>query len=237
MGGRGANSIDRLVDGAEYTRTGARGVDSYEFFNMDEGQQIDIFKGAASQKVADGIKAYAFGNYEYDNKGLLDDKYGISDFIDSDASKAVRVTNNPVLYRGGSLTDEEYKNLKVGATLEIMHSKDNLTSWTDREMVAHMYAEEGVYVRNTAGERTHNVVIVDTSKTSDGIVDPYLFPQNEVLRSRRMGYTITKIVDASEYDKPIGREREYNPYDYYTSPVTYVYVKSKRTKARKKTRG
>lgn len=217
MGGRGASSSK------------ASGINSRAFFNQDMTPQVSYFENVVDgvdSELKKGFMAYTSGVYGGDKKSGLDSQYGISDFIDSDASKPLRLNNNPTLYRGGTITDEQYNRLKVGGTLDAMHSKNELTSWSDRETTAHMYAEESKYTWGQGGNNSHDVVIVDIGKTNDAVVNPYTYPSNEVLRSKSKSYTITKIVDAKQYTKPIGRENEPNPYGYYTDAVTYIYVKS-----------
>lgn len=209
-------------------RRGGSGVNTKNYFSLDMTSQVNKFDSVVNdQNLINAFRGYASGMYGGDEKEEFDNEYGISDFIDSDTSSPLHLRNNPTLYRGGTISDAELNNLKVGDTLDIMDSKDQLTSWTDREMVAHMYAEESSGVWGQGGSQPRNVVIVDTSKTSDAIVMPYSYPQNETLRSKRMEYKITKIVDEAQYKSPIGRKNEASN-DYYLSPVTYIYVKSKK---------
>lgn len=215
MGGRGASSGGG----------GGGGVSSTDFFKKDMTEQVKYFESQLTPKLERAFTMYSAGVVGGDLKATFDSQMGMSEFIDSDASKPLRVTNNPTLYRGGTISDAEYQNLKVGETLDAMDSKNQLTSWSDREMVAHMYAEQSKSLWGQGGSNSHDIVIVDTSKTNDGIVMPYTYPHNEIVRSKKMSYKITKIVDETNYSKPIGREKELTN-DYYKKPVTYVYVKS-----------
>lgn len=201
------------------------GVQSNAFFDKNAREQAKIFEENMSPELADAFREYAFGMEGGSNKKRFDEENGLSDFIDSSASRALHVADNPTLYRGGTITDEEYRALKVGQDLSIMDSKNNLTSWSNREVVAHMYAEESKSVWGQGGAKSHDVVIVDSSRISDAIVFPYTYPQNEVLRSRKRKYKIDRIVDESKYTKPIGRGSDTS--DYYTKPVTYIYVSAR----------
>lgn len=202
-----------------------KGVRSTVFFEESAREQAKIFEDNMSPELADAFREYAFGMEGGANKKRFDEENGLSDFIDSSASQALRVVDNPTLYRGGTISDEEFRALKVGQDLSIMDSKNNLTSWSNREAVAHMYAEESKSVWGQGGAKSHDVVVVDSSRTSDAIVFPYTYPQNEVLRSRKRKYKIDRIVDESKYTKPIGRGSDTS--DYYTKPVTYIYVSAR----------
>ena len=210
--------------GRGMSKAGGGGVNSDKFFNRDMTSQVMDFKKVVPTDIESAFMQYVYGGEGGNKKAEFDEQNGLSDFIDSKAANPLRPTNNPTLYRGGTITDEQFKNLKVGEQLDIMDSKDQLTSWSTREMVAHMYAEQSKLTWGQGGSKPHDVVIVDTSKTSDGIVYPYSYPQNEVLRSRTKNYTITKIVDSSQYKGPIGRENDGK--SQHTDPVTYIYVKS-----------
>ena len=204
---------------------GGGGVDSQKFFNRDITPQVDEFNKVVPEDLRMAFLQYGYGLEGGAEKAKYDKANGLSDFIDSKAANPLRVSDNPILYRGGTITDEEFKALKVGGTLDIMDSKDQMTSWSTREMVAHMYAEQSKLTWGQGGNKPHDVVIVDNTKTKDGIVYPFTYPQNEVLRSRRKKYKITKIVDESKYTKPIGREKDGK--SQHTDPVTYIYVESR----------
>lgn len=222
MGGRGTSS--------GFPTHGPTGVNSETFFADTMSSQVKQFQAVLNNPKLDAaFREYVSGMVGGASKAGWDDSNGVSRFIDSAAANPLKVTNNPVLYRGGTLTDAEFHALKVGSTFDAMDSKNQLTSWSDREIVAHMYAEDSSGVWGQGGSNPHNVVVVDTSNTTDGVVVPYTYPQNEVLRSKSVSYKITRIVDASQYKAPIGREKE-AANDTYKSPVTYIYVKSVRAK-------
>ncbi len=202
------------------------GVNSETFFGRGMGDQVNDFRAVVPDDINNGFQQYVYGMDGGAKKAIFDETHGLSDFIDSSAADPLRVSDNPVLYRGGTISDAEFQALEVGKPLNIMDSQNQLTSWSTREMVAHMYAEDSKNVWGQGGKKPHDVVIVDTSSTKDGIVYPYSYPANEVLRSRSRSYTVTKIVDASKYTKPIGRKNNESS-DYYTNPVTYIYVKSR----------
>ena len=88
-----------------------------------------------------------------------------------------------------------------------------------------MYAT-GDLSGNTMGDKRGKAVVFVDSNTNDALPFPYTYPQSEALRSSSMKYVVTKIVPASQYNKPIGRQNDTT--EYYTEPVTYVYVKHKK---------
>lgn len=218
------------------------GINSTEFFDnpmsprrisnpdgtfTDYLGQVPLFESKISpddNAVLEALKDYAYGTYgDSDEKAEFDRTNGISEFIDR--ARQLKVTNNPTLYRGVVLSDSELAALKPGA-LAPKDTFTGLTSWSTREIVSHMYAE-GDSSGYTMGDKKGNpVVFIDTGKTNDGIVYPYTYPQNEVLRSKKYTYEIVRVVPASQYTKPIGRENTADADNtYYTEPVTYVYVK------------
>ena len=211
--------------GASKLGGSSSGVNSGAFFNRKMWDQVTDFRAVVPADIESGFQQYVYGVEGGSKKAAFDEAHGLSDFIDSPAADALRVSDNPILYRGGTISDAEFQALEVGKPLDIMDSKNQLTSWSTREMVAHMYAEDSKTVWGQGGSKPHDVVVVDMLSTRDGIVYPYSYPSNEVLRSRSRSYIVTKIVDASKYTKPIGRENDGK--SQYTNPVTYIYVKSR----------
>ena len=214
-----------MAKGASKIASGGGGVKSAEYFGQSTSEQVALFRSAMSPALNSAFRDYATGMVGGNQKAAFDDQHGLSDFIDSHSADPLRVKDNPTLYRGGTISDEQFQALQVGKPLSIMDSQGQLTSWSTRELAAHMYAEESSLTWGQGGKKPHDVIVVDQSKTRDAIVMPYTYPQNEVLRSKRKSYTITKIVDESQYNGPIGRGSDST--DYYTKPVTYIYVKSK----------
>lgn len=214
----------------------AAGFNSKDYFNRDMHPQVIEFEEGMDANLLKGLKQYVSGVYETDinqttgdysssdafaAKQAHDEKYGISKFIDTDTSK--HVNDNPTLYRGAIMNDEDFNKLLAGKPVKDLQG---LTSWSDREMVAHMYAQESDMVWGDRGGK--RVVFIDESKTNDGMVLPYTYPANEVLRSKSMSYTVDRVVDISEYTTAKGRENDGK--SQYQKPVYYVYVKGKRSK-------
>ena len=186
--------------------------------SQDMNEVVNTFEANAPQKIINAVRQYAFGTYGDENaKAQFDDVAGLSQFIDTNT----RLKVDGTLYRGVVLSDKELSALQVGKSANIK----GLTSWSGREMVAHMYAT-GDDMGNTMGDKTGNAVVFIDANTKDAIVMPYTYPQAEALRSKNITYEVTKIVSQNEYIAPVGRKS--SDADYYTAPVTYVYVKHRK---------
>ena len=194
------------------------------FFRMRRmGDMVAEFNSKTSTEIQQAFQYYAMGVYGDENdKDKWDRDNKISEFIESNTNLKLK---NTTLYRGVVLTDAELAALKVGQDANIK----GLTSWSDREMVGHMYAvgSDGY----TMGDKKGNPVVFIDANTNDAVANPYTYPQNEGMRSKNMTYTVTKIQTQGQYTQPVGRAATGDEKNSsYQEPVTYVWVKHKRKK-------
>ena len=215
MGGRGARI------------NGINGYDAQEFFGAQEGGRMfrdgdprNVIKRSMGEEVAEfeaALKA-ELGEAEFNRVRGIFDAWTWWEDREADLKrqiepltkslKSIQVTSGR-LWRGGTFTPEYVAALKVGKTIDM----GGAASWSAREIVARMYGEE----RDASGGRTERVIFVNTSnRHRNSIINPYTFPQDEVIVSGTARYKIQRIVSKDQYQKTGG---------YYDQPVTFVYVK------------